>query len=81
MLCYEFPVTRIPWVMLWPFRVGTIVQALQSLLIYSNSRIRGHGLTGVYLRWTRLSEGGFVFWTIDVGSFWIPAVSREELET
>uniref|UniRef100_A0A0A9DC92 Uncharacterized protein n=1 Tax=Arundo donax TaxID=35708 RepID=A0A0A9DC92_ARUDO len=60
MLCYGFPVTRISWVTLGPFRVGIVVQALQSLLIYSSSRIHSHGLTGVRT-FTRLDfQGGCV---------------------
>uniref|UniRef100_A0A0A9AQJ6 Uncharacterized protein n=1 Tax=Arundo donax TaxID=35708 RepID=A0A0A9AQJ6_ARUDO len=43
MLCYGFPIARIPWVMLGQFRVGPDVQALQCLLIYSSRRIQGYG--------------------------------------
>uniref|UniRef100_A0A0A9BZC8 Uncharacterized protein n=1 Tax=Arundo donax TaxID=35708 RepID=A0A0A9BZC8_ARUDO len=80
MLCYGFSVASMPRVMLGPFRVGTVVQALQSLLIYSSSHVCGHGLTGVRT-FAGLDFWGVVFWTVVVGSFWIPAASREELET
>uniref|UniRef100_A0A0A8ZUT4 Uncharacterized protein n=1 Tax=Arundo donax TaxID=35708 RepID=A0A0A8ZUT4_ARUDO len=61
--------------MLGSFRVDTVVQAMQTLLIYLISRIHGHGLTRLDF------QGVVVFLTVDVGCFWIPIASHDELRT